>query len=229
MAAELKTVAPHVNVTLAHSRARLLSAEPLPDSVADCAAELTRETGVEVLLNHRLATSTAIKTAEGKDAYDVVFENGHKMTASVVIMAVSRPVPATDFLPKAALNDEGYVNILASLQFAGKDIANAERHFMIGDAINWSGIKRCGSAMHQGKYAGLNIFQIIQKDLAGKEPQFNQLEDVPPMIGLAVGKQAVAYGPDGLKSGKQVMQVFFEDDLGFRICWDHLRLGGNPA
>jgi hypothetical protein len=229
MAAELKTVQPNLKVTLAHSRGRLLSAEPLPDSVAGVAADLTRDAGVDVLLNHRLASSTPIKNANGRDAYEVVFENGNKMTASVVIMAVSKCVPTSEYMPKTTRNEEGYVNVRASLQLASTDIANAESHFVIGDLINWSGIKRCGSAMHQGKFAGLNIFQLIERDLSGKEPQYNELDEVPPMIGLAVGKQAVAYGPDGMSMGKEVMQVYFEEDLGLRICWDHLRLGGSLA
>ncbi|KAK6070595.1 hypothetical protein SCUP234_10073 [Seiridium cupressi] len=229
MAAELKTVQPNIKVTLAHSREKLLSAEPLPDMVKDCALELTRAAGVECLMDHRLTTSKLIKNAAGQDAYEVEFENGHKMTASVVIVAISKSVPSTDFLPKEALSEEGLVNILPSLQLANKDIPNSESHFAVGDLINWSGIKRCGGAMHEGKYAGLNIHQIMQHELEGKEVKLNEIGEIPPMIGLAVGKSAVSYGPDGMNSGPQVMQVFFEEDLGFRICWDHLRLGGDPA
>lgn len=256
MAAELKTVQPNVKVTLAHSRAKLLSAEPLPEQVQDCALELTRASGVECLLEHRLTRSTPIKNAAGQDAYEVEFENGHKMTASVVIMAISKSVPSTDFLPKEALSEEGLVNVSPSLQLKNKDIPNSESHFAIGDQINWSGIKRCGGAMHQGKYAGLNIHQLMQRELEGAEVKFNEIGEVPPMIGLAVGKQGISYGPEGMKSGPQVMQYFFEEDLGFKrkfssavsfyhyitertlttfflffliVCWDHLRLGGSLA
>ncbi|KAI1865779.1 hypothetical protein JX265_008102 [Neoarthrinium moseri] len=229
MAAELKTVQPNVKVTLAHSRAKLLSSEPLPDMVKDCALDLVRESGVDLLMEHRLVKSTPIKNAAGQDAYEVEFENGHKMLASVVVMAISKSVPSTDFLPKEALNEEGLVNILPSLQLSSKEIPNAERHFAVGDLINWSGIKRCGGAMHEGKYAGLNIHQMMMHEMEGKDIKFNEIDEIPPMIGLAVGKKAVSYGPEGMNSGKQVMHSFFEEDLGFRICWDHLRLGGNPA
>lgn len=218
MAAELKTVQPNVKVVLAHSREKLLSAEPLPDMVKDCALELTRAAGVKVLMEHRLAGQTLTKNAAGQDAYAVEFENGHKMTASAVVMAISRSVPSTDFLPAAALQPEtGLVNVTASLQLADKEgVANADDHFCVGDMINWSGIKRCGSAMHQGKLTGLNIHQIMQQQLFGREPKLHTIEEVPPMIGLAVGKSAVSYGPDGMSSGPQVMQMFFEEDLGFR-------------
>jgi hypothetical protein len=48
-------------------------------------------------------------------------------------------------------------------------------------------------------------------------PRFQELpEVVPPMIGLAVGKKAVAYGPEiGTVSGEDVMTAYFRDDLGF--------------
>ncbi|KAI0377131.1 FAD/NAD(P)-binding domain-containing protein [Hypomontagnella monticulosa] len=229
MAAELKEVQPNVQVTLAHSRDKLLSAEPLPDNVKECARDLTEQAGVNVLLNHRLKSSTPIEAANGSaQTYEVEFENGHKMVASQVIMAISRSVPSTTYLPAEALNEDAFVNIHANLQMSS-NIPNVASHFAVGDLINWSGIKRCGSAMHQGKFAGLNIHQIMLQELQGKEPVFNELGEVPPMIGLAVGKNALSYGSDGMNHGKQVMEWFFEEDLGFRICWDHLRLGGITA
>ncbi|XXH04537.1 hypothetical protein Hte_010954 [Hypoxylon texense] len=229
MAAELKEVQPHVNVTLAHSRDKLLSAEPLPDNVKECALELIQQTGVEVLLNHRLKSSTPVVREDGTEVHSVEFENGHKMVASQVVMAISRSVPSTDYLPAAALCDDGHVNVRPTLQLASDAVPHADAHFAVGDLIHWSGIKRCGSAMHQGHYAGLNIHQIMLQDLQGKEPAFQELGHVPPMIGLAVGKNALSYGGEGMKHGKQVMEWFFEEDLGFRIVWDHLRLGGIKA
>ncbi|KAI1760841.1 FAD/NAD(P)-binding domain-containing protein [Hypoxylon sp. FL1150] len=230
MAAELKEVQPHVNVTLAHSRDKLLSAEPLPDNVKECALELTQQAGVEVLLNHRLKSSTRVVKDDGTAVHEVEFENGHKMLASTVVMAISRSTPSTDYLPAESLAGDGRVNVRPTLQLASDKVANADAHFAVGDLINWSGIKRCGGAMHQGHYAGLNIHQLILQDMhGGREPAFSTISPVPPMIGLAVGKNALSYGGEGMKHGKQVMKVFFEEDLGFRIVWDHLRLGGINA
>ncbi len=216
MAAELKVSQPHVKVTLAHSRDKLLSAEPLPDSAKECAGELVVETGVELLLNHRLASSKPAKDEAGRGLYEVEFTNGHRMLASEVIVAVSQSVPSTDFFPAAALNEAGLVNVLPTLQLADAGIPNAESHFASGDLINWSGIKRCGAAMHEGSYAALNIHQLMLRDLSGKEPELRQLNQIPPMIGLAVGKTAMSYGPEGLGHGPEVMKTFFEEDLGFR-------------
>ncbi|RYP39888.1 hypothetical protein DL767_002007 [Monosporascus sp. MG133] len=228
MAAELKVTHPHVNVTLAHSRDKLLSSEPLPDSAKECAGDLVVENGVELLLNHRLADSKVVKDDAGRDVYEVKFTNGHRMVASEVVMAISRSIPSTAFLPQEALNEDGLVNVQPTMQFPD-NVPNAASHFASGDIINWSGIKRCGAAMHEGQLAALNIHQLMLQQLLGKEPEFNLLAEIPPMIGLAVGKTALSCGPSGLSHGPQVMELFFEDDLGFRICWDHLRLGGIKA
>ena len=48
------------------------------------------------------------------------------------------------------------------------------------------------------------------------EIKFLELAEVPPMIGLAIGKQAVAYWPaGGMVSGEETLETFFGKDLGF--------------
>lgn len=223
MAAELKYVQPNVQVTLAHSRDKLLSAEPLPDMVKDCTLELTEQAGVEVLLNHRLASSTPTKAADGSLQYEVEFTNGHRMVVSDVITAVSNSIPSSGYLPAAALDSDGYVNVRPTMQLLSEDgngVPNADSHFAVGDIIRWSGIKRCGGALYGGKIAAVNIHQIMmqqqQQQLETKEPDFLKLGPTPPMIGLAVGRNGISYGAEGMSYGPQVMQLFFEEDLGFR-------------
>jgi hypothetical protein len=70
--------------------------------------------------------------------------------------------------------------------------------------------------MHHGHYAALNIHQSILSQRAGHVPNFKELVVYPPVIGLAVGKKAVAYGPEsGTVSGEEVAQSCFRDDLGW--------------
>lgn len=106
MAAELKLVQPDVEITLAHSRDELLSAEALSKECKDAALALTRESGVEVLLNHRLKS-----TKEVDGGYELEFENGHKMLCSDVVMAVSKPVSTATYLPQSALDGDNLVKI----------------------------------------------------------------------------------------------------------------------
>ncbi|KAK0713933.1 pyridine nucleotide-disulfide oxidoreductase-like protein [Lasiosphaeria miniovina] len=229
MAAELKLVHPEVKVTLVHSRDKLLSAEPLPDEVKDRSLELLREAGVDVLLAHRLERTDDARDASGNACLSLRFANGHTLLADHVAMAVSKSVPSTAWLPRGALDDDGYVRVDATLTFP-PETPNAAHHLAVGDMIRWSGIKRCGGAMHMGYYAAHNLHQRLlasSSSPTAETPKFLELAEVPPMIGLAVGKNAVSYWPGGgMTSGEDVMTVFFGDDLGFTICWNHLRLGG---
>ena len=131
---------------------------------------------------------------------------------------------------------------LHSLQFP-TEVANAEDHFAAGDMVSWPGIKRCGTAMHMGYLVSLNVHQRMLQRLCSQTPEFQKLDPIPPMIGLAVGKKAVAYDPEGgLKSGEDIMKVYFGDDLGFSskltriyswerqidmsaVCWNWMKLG----
>jgi thioredoxin reductase len=112
MAAELKLVQPHVKVTLIHSRGRLLSAEGLPDDCKDRALELILESGVEVLLNHRVSETREIESGNARPkSFEIKFSNGEAMIASEVVMAVSRSVPSSTYLPSEALDVDGYIKI----------------------------------------------------------------------------------------------------------------------
>lgn len=225
MAAELKVVRPESRVTLVHSRDRLLSSEDLPDEVKDKAVELMRETGVELLLSKRVAGTREVERGDGTKVTEVSFTDGEKLEASIVIMAVSKAVPSTEFLPKEALDEEGLIRARANMQFP-VGVPNADSHFAAGDAIKWSGIKRCGAAMHMGYFAAHNIHEMILEKMNGVAPKFLELGEVPPMIGLAVGKKAISYSPaQGACSGEDVMKAFFGNDLAFSICWRHMKLG----
>ncbi|KAM6526235.1 hypothetical protein FSOLCH5_002363 [Fusarium solani] len=229
MAAELKMVKPHVKVTLVHSRDKLLSSEGLPDETKDVALELLLESGVEVLMNHRLASTRKVETLDGSNKHEIEFTNGHKMFASEVIMAISKSVPTSKYLPAAALDEEGYVKIKPNLQFED-GTPNNEFHFAAGDIAKWSGIKRCGGAMHHGHYTAQNIHQHIVSHRTGEAPKYHELNHFPPVIGLAVGKKAVASSPDsGTISGEDVAQAYFRDDLGWTICWNYMQLGGRKT
>lgn len=111
MAAELKLVHPRIEVTLVHSRDKLLSAEALSDECKDTALELLRESGVNVLMNHRLNKSVREDTTDGSIKYQLEFANGHKMAASDVIMAVSQPVSTATYMPTTALDENNLVKI----------------------------------------------------------------------------------------------------------------------
>lgn len=111
MAAELKLVEPQQEVTLIHSREKLLSSEPLPDDFKDRALLLLREAGVEALMNYRVTKVIPAETSDGSPLSRLKLRDGSELITSHVIWAISNSIPSTSYLPVLALDPEGYVKI----------------------------------------------------------------------------------------------------------------------
>jgi len=61
--------------------------------------------------------------------------------------------------------------------------------------------------MAMGFNAAYNIHQQILHNQSGTEPKFVKWLEVPPMMGLAIGKKAICFGgPEGVIFGEQQMQ-----------------------
>lgn len=72
--------------------------------------------------------------------------------------------------------------------------------------------------MHQGLHTAVNIHQkILASQNNSTKPQYKDLDsNVPPVMGLAVGKKAASYVPaSGVGAGEDVLKMFFGNDLGF--------------
>ncbi|KAL9562763.1 hypothetical protein ACKAV7_013115 [Fusarium commune] len=215
IAAKLKMLMPNLTVTLAHSRDTLLSSEPIPDDAKEKTLELLRDAGVRVLMNHRLSQVTDEKTSDGRSEFRLEFNNGTQMVASKVIHAISRSVPSTQYLPASALDSNGYVEVLPSLNLR-PGTPNHQDHFSAGDIVQWPGIKRCSGAMHMGQLVAQNVRQRVIQKLTGREPTMKDLEEFPPMIAVAVAKSAVSYAPQtGVTWGGDVLKTYFGDDMAF--------------
>ncbi|RDW78292.1 FAD protein [Coleophoma crateriformis] len=228
MASELKLCQPKQTVTLIHSRERLLSSEPLPDEFKDRSLIALEESGVKVILGLRVTDSEPVETADGSPLLKLTLSNGSQINAGHVIKAISKSVPTSTYLDESLLDTDGYVKVEPSLNFA-PGAPNAKYHFAIGDLAKWSGIKRCGGAFHMGSYAAINIHQQLLEKM-GVKPNFVALDEYPAMIALAVGKQAVLYGPDdGTTWGRDKMEMMFGEDLGWTICWNYMKLGVDPS
>ena len=239
MAAELRTVQPETQVTLIHSRQQLLSAEPLPDELKDGVAPLVRDAGVNLVLGQRVTSVEPLLDSAGSSTQIVTLADGTTLQASHVIKAVSTYVPTTTYLASSSLDPEGYVKVAPTLHFLPDPLnKHTGRHFAAGDVALWSGIKRCGGAIHMGHFVAYNIHQDLisyresdgaqagTEETSNKEPKYLDLNEFPPVIGLAVGKKAISYGPaEGVKQGEETMQYMFGDDLAWTMCWNYLKLG----
>ncbi|KAF9885900.1 hypothetical protein FE257_012280 [Aspergillus nanangensis] len=224
VAAELKILEPWQKVTLVHSRDQLLSAEPLPDDFKERVCAVLREVGVEIILGQRVIATTASTTEGDRQIWQLTLADQTRVKAGHVINAVSKSVPTTSYLPQEAMDTEGYVPIRSSLQFP-EGIPNADHHFAVGDIATWAAIKRCGGAMHMGYYAANNVHQLILSESLNVKPDFLHLADAPPVIGLALGDNAVSYtSADRTQHGKHLLELMFGDDMGHSICWNYMRL-----
>ncbi|KAJ5779918.1 FAD-dependent pyridine nucleotide-disulfide oxidoreductase [Penicillium paradoxum] len=225
MAAELKILNPEQKVTLIHSRNRLLSSEPLPDDFARRVESILRETGVDIILGQRVIETTAVDTKNESRIWNLTLSDGRLLKTGHVLNAVSQSIPTSTYLPKEALNDDGYIKVHRSLQFSGA-VPNAEHHWAVGDLTAWEGIKRCGGAMHMGHYAAVNIHRHMMAECTGEKPDYHTLQPFPSVMGLAIGEKAVSYTPDeGTREGEDLMKSLFGKDMGHTICWNYMRLG----
>lgn len=114
MAAELKILVPQQQVTLIHSRKRLLSSEPLPDEFAERVETILREVGVEVILEQRVVDTTAVNGDGERRAWRLTLSDGQKLTTGHVLSAISRPIPTSTYLSPDALTNDGYVKVHSS-------------------------------------------------------------------------------------------------------------------
>lgn len=221
-ASEIKTCYPEIGVTLVHSRAEVLSSEPLPTEVKERVRLLLIEEGVELVLGNRASIT---ESPNGK--YEVKLANGDVMTADFVIDSTKKGTPTTDILPAACLNDDKEVIVTQSLAF-NSNIPNASQHFAVGDVIAWTGIKRAGSATVMGQAAAQNIWaSILNSELAdgAEKHALTELPSWAAVIGIAVGKQCLTYDPtNGVKYGVEVMKAYFGEDLGWAANLKYLGL-----
>ncbi|KAK5206370.1 hypothetical protein LTR41_007808 [Exophiala xenobiotica] len=225
MASEIKLVMPDQKVTLIHSRDKLLSSEPLPDDFKERCLVALHEAGVETIMSQRVLSTKSSLSDDGQPVWDLQLSDQSRIRTGHVIHAVSRSISTSTYLPQSALDEEGYVKVTARLNVM-PEVPNSRHHFAVGDIAKWSGIKRCGAAMHMGHYAAQNIHQLMLAQRQGIKPEFMELQEIPPMIGIAIAKQAVAYYPsDGTTYGESVLKAYFGDDLGHTICWNYMQLG----
>jgi len=221
---EIKNYYPGIGVTLIHSRDQVLSSEPLPSDVKNKVKDILVEEGVEVILGNRAKTRE-----QSNGGLEIELADGRILTADFVIDSTVKGSPTTHVLPSSCLNTDKEIIVKDSLVF-DDNVPNASSHYGVGDVIEWSGIKRAGSAMVMGQIAAHNIYaSILNAEAPGipLEEQFKAIDLIrwPPVIGIAIGKQCLTWGADlGLKYGVEVMEGYFQDDLGWASNLKYMQL-----
>ena len=226
MASELKLCHPDKSIKLVHSHSTILNSEPLPEEFKAKALELLIESGVEPILSERVVD---YKPDSPKDkGFTVTLKSGKTLRAGKVVWALSHQRPTSTYLPKEAVNEEGYVSVTKHLSLLDT-VPNAAQHFVAGDMAKWSGIKRCGAAMAMAHIAVVNMHQQMLAAEAGRESKLVEAPEVPPMIALAVGKKAATFHAGDIQTGEDMLKGAFGDDLGLSICWKYMQLAREPV
>lgn len=207
----MKVHFPEKEVILIHSRSDLLSREPLSDEFKGIALKLLQEQGVDVRLNTRVLS----ESQTGSSSTTLELSSDEKLTCDKVIYTAVQQGANTSFLPKTALDEQGYVKVRDTFQLPSS-VPNADVHYAVGDIAKWTGIKRSGPAMSQGKYAATNIVQTLIALEDGKSVEDAELASCPPSqptMTLAIGEQAMGMRM-GLRYGKEVKMRAFGTGLG---------------
>ncbi|RAL08235.1 NAD(P)/FAD-dependent oxidoreductase [Aspergillus homomorphus CBS 101889] len=221
MAAEIKHRYPTKQVTLIHSRSSLLSSEPVSPEFRDQVLEVVKHGGVNVILENRV-----LSAIEGLSTVKTIrLQTGSQLTADEVIWATSSAAPVTEFLPKEALDERGFVNVLPTTQFVA-DIPNNNFHFAIGDVIATPGIRLAKTAIRMGSTAAMNIAQMMVSAEQGEEVQSSLAQMRGPNKGLSLiigGSGAAFDGKTGdVVSGPQVKNGIFGDDMALHRKYSSL-------
>ena len=109
MAAEIKCAFPGKEVYLIHSRQSLLSAEPLPALFKQKAKELLQACGIHLVLGQRVVRGLEDDQQDSERL--LTLSNGETIACDKVINTAVSHSPNTSFLPKSALDGNGYVAV----------------------------------------------------------------------------------------------------------------------
>jgi NADH dehydrogenase FAD-containing subunit len=108
VAAEMKIHFPTRRVILIHSRAELLSAEPLPKEFQQETLRYLNEMNVEVLLGKRVLD---VQSSTGASK-EIRLSTGEVMIVGHVLNTTLGHVPNTEYLPREATTEKGFVKVL---------------------------------------------------------------------------------------------------------------------
>jgi NADH dehydrogenase FAD-containing subunit len=169
LATDVKSVNPHKNVTLVHSRKTLLNS--FGTKVHDVALEALEGLGVRVILGERIQT-------HGKDDASVVLGTGAAIPCDLLVCRpywhsgwrLIRPKvrctgqkAASDIIaelcPDAVSPSGGFVKVKSSLQIADDRFSNI---YAAGDIVASTGPKNARSAIRQAEFVSNNVLRAIQ-------------------------------------------------------------------
>jgi hypothetical protein len=129
-AGEIAQAYPKKKVTLVASHDRVLPA--LKPSASKAAEKSLGDLGVKIMYTTRVVKTTGGPSSSG-GTFNIQFDDGNSLDAALVISAAGN-IPNTSFMPRAALDPEGWINVDAGLRIASVTDGSA---FALGDVTTF--------------------------------------------------------------------------------------------
>ncbi|ETS85423.1 hypothetical protein PFICI_03448 [Pestalotiopsis fici W106-1] len=219
MATDAKELYPEKDVTLVHSRQKLMPLyhEQLDRIIKDRCEEL----GVNLVLGSRVVMPAG---GIGADQTSIELQNGTKLSADVIVPAVGQ-TPNTQFLSGLAPSSQdslvnpanGFIRVKPTLQLADPKYPNI---FAVGDVADSGAHKAARPGGAQAAVLARNLVAMIE----GKEPSENIVVS-PPAIHLSLGltKNLVFRNPNPAEGQTEPMIKHRDDgkrDMGIEGVWE---------
>ncbi|KAJ5425413.1 hypothetical protein N7465_000483 [Penicillium sp. CMV-2018d] len=214
LAADVKSVHPHKDVTLVHSRKTLLN--NFGTKVHEIALKALEELGVRVILGERIQP-------HGEGDGSIVLETGTTIPCDLLIPCIGQK-GASDIIaklcPDAVSPSGGFVKVKSSLQITDDRFSNI---YAAGDIIASTGPKNGRSAMRQAEVVSNNVLRGIQgQSLIMYDCNLLMEGGIELTLGL---NKNVVYLTDGLRD---VLLTSKSKEIALKseACWK--RMGATP-
>ncbi|CZR66554.1 uncharacterized protein PAC_16455 [Phialocephala subalpina] len=169
------------------------------------------------------------------DSISVTLSDGEEIVCGKAIYTTFKHQARTKFLPRDVVDENGFVKVRNTLQFAHPHHSSLS-HFAIGDIAAWTGIKRAGNAFIMGQFTATNILKLIlhaesqpqpNSPREGKEGEVELVccPDMEPMMALNIGDNVVVYQfGRRVQWGEELKERVVGRGLGIDVCSEYLCL-----
>ncbi|KAH8892831.1 FAD/NAD(P)-binding domain-containing protein [Thozetella sp. PMI_491] len=220
MATDLKEVYPEKDITLIHSRDKLMPLYHV--ALSNLIKDRLKELGVRLLTGSRVVVPSGGFKRDGKPV-KVELQDGTSLFADLVIPATGQ-TPNTAFLSGLRTTSEGslinpangFIRVRPTLQFQDPQFNNL---FAVGDIADSGAHKAARPGVGQGAVAAKNIVSLIE----GKEPtEFVTIS--PPGIHLTLGltKNVIFRNPNPAEGSTEPVIKLKDDgseDMSINGVW----------
>ncbi|ORX37006.1 hypothetical protein BD324DRAFT_673725 [Kockovaella imperatae] len=183
-ATDLKELFPHKDVTLLHSRYRLLPKYPV--AVHDMCVKRMADMGILTVFGQRVHTWPVNKPGRKK----VQTETGAVYEADIVLCCTGQKpqIAILAAMSPLSINQEtGRIAVLPTLQLASPRGQLLSHIFAVGDCADTGAIQAGNTAYRQAEVAAKNILGLVKGLQTGDVPELQNYHPGKPMIKLSLG------------------------------------------